>query len=245
MSEDRISDNPVSRVEALCFDVFGTVVDWRGSIVRECRALGAAKKIDADWAAFADAWRAGYQPAMAPVRESRRDYVRLDALHREILDRLLPRFGLEGLSETEKDRLNRVWHRLEGWPDTQDGMARLRSRYLLAALSNGHVALIVNMARCAKIVWDAPLGAEMARQYKPRPEVYDTTVAMLGLEPGQTMMVAAHNGDLHAARARGMRTAFVARPTEYGPDQTEDLEPDSDWDVVAGDFHELAAKLGA
>ena len=245
MSEDRISDNPVSRVEALCFDVFGTVVDWRGSIVRECRALGAAKKIDADWAAFADAWRAGYQPAMAPVREGRRDYVRLDALHREILDRLLPRFGLEGLSETEKDRLNRVWHRLEGWPDTQDGMARLRSRYLLAALSNGHVALIVNMARCAKIVWDAPLGAEMARQYKPRPEVYDTTVAMLGLEPGQTMMVAAHNGDLHAARARGMRTAFVARPTEYGPDQTEDLEPDSDWDVVAGDFHELAAKLGA
>ena len=245
MSEDRISDNPVSRVEALCFDVFGTVVDWRGSIVRECRALGAAKKIDADWAAFADAWRAGYQPAMGPVREGRRDYVRLDALHREILDRLLPRFGLEGLSETEKDRLNRVWHRLEGWPDTQDGMARLRSRYLLAALSNGHVALIVNMARCAKIVWDAPLGAEMARQYKPRPEVYDTTVAMLGLEPGQTMMVAAHNGDLHAARARGMRTAFVARPTEYGPDQTEDLEPDSDWDVVAGDFHELAAKLGA
>ena len=245
MSEDRISDNPVSRVEALCFDVFGTVVDWRGSIVRECRALGATKKIDADWAAFADAWRAGYQPAMGPVREGRRDYVRLDALHREILDRLLPRFGLEGLSETEKDRLNRVWHRLEGWPDTQDGMARLRSRYLLAALSNGHVALIVNMARRAKIVWDAPLGAEMARQYKPRPEVYDTTVAMLGLEPGQTMMVAAHNGDLHAARARGMRTAFVARPTEYGPDQTEDLEPDSDWDVVAGDFHELAAKLGA
>ena len=245
MSEDRISDNPVSRVKALCFDVFGTVVDWRGSIVRECRALGAAKKIDADWAAFADAWRAGYQPAMGPVREGRRDYVRLDALHREILDRLLPRFGLEGLSETEKDRLNRVWHRLEGWPDTQDGMARLRSRYLLAALSNGHVALIVNMARCAKIVWDAPLGAEMARQYKPRPEVYDTTVAMLGLEPGQTMMVAAHNGDLHAARARGMRTAFVARPAEYGPDQTEDLEPDSDWDVVAGDFHELAAKLGA
>lgn len=241
---DNISDNPVSGVRALCFDVFGTVVDWRGSIVRECRALGVAKKIDADWEAFADAWRAGYQPAMTPVREGRRDYVRLDVLHREILDRLAPRFGLEGLSETEKDRLNRVWHRLEGWIDTQDGMARLRRRYLLAALSNGHVALIVNMARRAKVVWDAPLGAEMARQYKPRPEVYDISIAMLGLKPEQTMMVAAHNGDLHAARARGMRTAFVARPTEYGPDQTEDLAPDSDWDIVAVDFHELAARLG-
>ena len=237
-------DRPDPRIRALCFDVFGTVVDWRGSIIRECERLGAARRIDADWAAFADAWRAGYQPAMEPVRRGERDYVRLDALHREILDALLPRFGLQGLREAEIDRLNRVWHRLEGWTDTQDGMARLRRRYLLAALSNGHVALIVNMARRARIVWDAPLGAEMARQYKPRPEVYDTTIAMLGLEPDETMMVAAHNDDLRAARDRGMRTAFVARPTEYGPGQTTDLAPDSDWDLVADDFHELAAKLG-
>ncbi len=234
----------IDRVEALCFDVFGTVVDWRGSVIREARALGAAKGIDADWAAFADAWRGGYQPAMAPVRDGARDYVKLDVLHREILDRLLPRFGLDGLKEDEIDRLNRVWHRLDGWPDSSGGMTRLRERFVLAALSNGHLALIVNMARHGGLPWDAPLGAEMARQYKPRPEVYDTTIAMLGLEPEETMMVAAHNDDLRAARGRGMRTAFVARPTEYGPRQTEDLAPDDDWDVVAGDLDDLAAKLG-
>ncbi len=234
----------IDRIKALCFDVFGTVVDWRGSVIREGEALGAAKGIDADWAAFADAWRAGYQPAMAPVREGRRGYVRLDVLHREILDGLRPRFGLDGLDEDEVDRLNRVWHRLDGWPDSAPGMARLRRRFVLAALSNGHVALVVNMARHAGLVWDAPLGAEPAQQYKPRPEVYDTAVDMLGLEAPQTMMVAAHNGDLHAARERGMLTAFVLRPTEYGPDQTEDLAPDGDWDVVARDFLDLADKLG-
>lgn len=234
----------IDRVKALCFDVFGTVVDWRGSVIREAAALGAEKGIEADWAAFADAWRAGYQPAMAPVREGAREYVRLDTLHREILDGLRPRFGLDALGEAETDRLNRVWHRLDGWPDSAAGMARLRERFVLAALSNGHVALIVNMARHAGLVWDAPLGAEMARQYKPRPEVYDTTVAMLGLEPGEAMMVAAHNDDLRAARARGMATAFVARPTEHGPGQTVDLAPGDDWDVAAQDFHGLADKLG-
>ena len=234
----------IDRVKALCFDVFGTVVDWRGSVIREAGALGAAKGIDADWSAFADAWRAGYQPAMAPVREDRRGYVRLDVLHREILDGLRPRFGLDGLDEDEVVSLNRVWHRLDGWPDSAPGMARLRRRFILAALSNGHVALVVNMARHAGLVWDAPLGAEPARQYKPRPEVYDTAIDMLGLEAPQTMMVAAHNDDLHAARERGMQTAFVLRPTEYGPDQTGDLAPDGDWDVVARDFLDLADKLG-
>ncbi len=238
------ADGALAQVKALCFDVFGTVVDWRGSVIRDGTALGKRKGIDADWAAFADAWRAGYQPAMTPVRDGVRDYVLLDVLHREILDTLLPRFGLDGLDEEEIAHLNRVWHRLDGWPDTPEGMARLRRGFLLAALSNGHVALIVNMARHAGIVWDAPLGAEPARQYKPQPEVYDTTIAMLGLTPGETMMVAAHNDDLHAARARGMRTAFVLRPTEYGPAQATDLAPDSDWDVVASDFHELADRLG-
>lgn len=234
----------VERVKALCFDVFGTVVDWRGSVVREAAALGAAKGIRADWAAFADAWRAGYQPAMAPVRDGARPWTRLDALHREILDGLLPRFGLEGLEEAEIARLNRVWHRLDAWPDAPGGMARLRRRFTLAALSNGHVALIVDMARHAGLVWDAPLGAEAARQYKPRPEVYDTTVDMLGLEPAEAMMVAAHNDDLRAARARGMATAFVLRATEHGPAQTTDLAAEEDWDVVAGDFADLAARLG-
>ncbi len=233
----------VGRVRALCFDVFGTVVDWRGSVIRECDALAAAKGLEVDSAGLADAWRAGYQPAMTPVREGTRPYARLDVLHREILDPLLPRFGLGGLSDEEAGDLNRVWHRLDGWPDAREGMDRLRTRFLLAALSNGHVALIVNMARHAGLPWDAPLGAEMARQYKPRAEVYDTTIAMLGLEPAETMMVAAHNDDLRAARGRGMRTAFVVRPTEYGPGQTTDLGPDDQWDVVADDFIDLAEQL--
>ena len=237
------NDSPAA-VKALCFDVFGTVVDWRGSVIRECEALSATKGLQADCEGFADAWRAGYQPAMAPVRENVREYVHLDVLHREILDGLLPRFGLSGLNEEERRHLNRVWHRLDGWPDAAEGMRRLRKRFLLAALSNGHVALIVNMARHAGLPWDAPLGAEMARQYKPCAEVYDTTIRMLGLLPQETMMVAAHNDDLRAARGRGMRTAFVARPTEYGPRQTVDLEPDEAWDVAASDFLDLAAQLG-
>ena len=241
-----MGDSPESTgaVRALCFDVFGTVVDWRGSVIRECEALGADKGLEIDGAGLADAWRAGYQPAMTPVRDGARAYVPLDILHREILDALLPRFGLAGLDEAERAHLNRVWHRLDGWPDAPEGMRRLRRRFLLAALSNGHVALIVNMARHAGLPWDAPLGAEVARQYKPRAEVYDTTVRMLGLAPREAMMVAAHNDDLRAARARGMRTAFVSRPTEYGPGQASDLGPDDDWDVVAGDFLDLAARLG-
>ncbi|MCY3855684.1 MAG: haloacid dehalogenase type II [Rhodospirillales bacterium] len=237
------NDSPAA-VKALCFDVFGTVVDWRGSVIRECQALSATKGLQVDCEGFADAWRAGYQPAMLPVRENVREYVHLDVLHREILDGLLPRFGLSGLNEEERRHLNRVWHRLDGWPDAAEGMRRLRERFLLAALSNGHVALIVNMARHAGLPWDAPLGAEMARQYKPRAEVYDNTIRMLGLLPQETMMVAAHNDDLRAARGRGMRTAFVARPTEYGPRQTADLEPDEAWDVAASDFFDLAAQLG-
>ena len=238
------SPESVAAVKALCFDVFGTVVDWRGSVIRECERLCTTKGLEIDCAGFADAWRAGYQPAMTPVREGGRAYVHLDILHREILDELLRRFGLSSLDEDERDHLNRVWHRLDGWPDAREGMHRLRQRFLLAALSNGHVALIVNMARHAGLPWDAPLGAEMARQYKPRAEVYDTTIRMLGLVPRETMMVAAHNDDLRAARARGMRTAFVSRPTEYGPEQVSDLGPDGDWDIVAGDFLDLAAQLG-
>ncbi len=234
---------PLSTVRALCFDVFGTVVNWRGSVIRECEMLAEAKGIEVDGAGLADAWRAGYQPAMTPVRENARPYVQLDVLHREILDPLLPRFGLAGLNEAECRHLNRVWHRLDGWPDSAAGLRRLRRRFVLAALSNGHIALLVNLARHAGLMWDAPLGAEPARQYKPRPEVYDTTIMMLGLEPHETMMVAAHNDDLHAARARGMRTGFVSRPTEYGSRQTTDLEPDDAWDIVADDLLGLADQL--
>lgn len=235
----------VPEVRALCFDVFGTVVDWRSTIIREGRALAAAKALEVDWAAFADAWRAGYQPAMERVRSGEVGWTILDHLHRGVLDRLLAEFAIEGLGEAEIDHLNRVWHRLDPWPDAVAGLTRLRSRYVLAALSNGNVALLVNMAKRAGLPWDAVLGAEVARSYKPQAEAYLTTVAMLGVEPAQAMMVAAHNADLAAAAACGLRTAFVRRASEHGPGQTIDLEPEGDWDVVADDFIDLADTLGA
>jgi len=182
---------------------------------------------------------------MAAVREGRRPWVNLDALHRENLDRLLARFGLEGLSGDERDRLNRIWHRLDPWPDSVEGLNRLKRRYVLATLSNGNVALLVNMAKRAGLLWDAILGAEVARAYKPLPRAYLTTVELLGLRPDQVMLVAAHNGDLRAAAACGLKTAFVPRPREYGPAQTQDVAADGPWDVVAGDFLDLAGKLGA
>ena len=234
----------IEGVEALCFDVFGTVVDWRSSVIREGRALGAGKGIDIDWVAFTDAWRAGYQPAMEEVRSGGKGWVILDELHRDILDRLIDEFGIEGLGEEEKVHLNKVWHRLEPWPDSVAGLTRLRTHYTLATLSNGNVALLVNMAKRAGLPWDAVLGAEVARAYKPTLDSYKTTVAMLGLAPEQAMMVAAHNGDLEYAAKTGMRTAFVSRPTEYGPNQTIDFEAQGDWDVVAEDFADLATKLG-
>jgi 2-haloacid dehalogenase len=235
----------VPEVKALCFDVFGTVVDWRASVIREGEALAVAKGLAVDWPAFADAWRAGYQPAMERVRSGEIAWTILDDLHRGVLDRLLAEFAIDGLTEAEIDHLNRVWHRLDPWPDAVAGMTRLRRRYVLAALSNGNVALLVNMARRAGLPWDAVLGAEVARRYKPQPEAYLTTVAMLGVEPAQAMMVAAHNTDLAAGAACGMRTAFVRRASEHGPGQTVDLGPEGDWDVVAEDFLDLADKLGA
>ncbi|MDP7233988.1 MAG: haloacid dehalogenase type II [Alphaproteobacteria bacterium] len=234
----------IEGVEALCFDVFGTVVDWRSSVIREGRALGVEKGIDIDWVAFADAWRAGYQPAMEEVRSGGQGWVILDELHRNILDRLIDKFGIEDLGEDEKVHLNKVWHRLDPWPDSVAGLTRLRTHYTLATLSNGNVALLVNMAKRAGLPWDAVLGAEVARAYKPVPDSYKTTVAMLGLAPEQAMMVAAHNDDLEFAAKTGMRTAFVSRPTEYGSNQMIDFEAEGDWDVVAVNFIDLATKLG-
>jgi 2-haloacid dehalogenase len=233
-------------VRALTFDVFGTVVDWRTSIAREGEALGRARGIThVDWMAFADAWRGLYQPALARVRKGERPWTKLDDLHRESLERLLAEFKISGLRDDEIDHLNRAWHRLSPWPDAVDGLTRLRRRFVLATLSNGNVALIVNMARHAGLPWDAVLGAEVARHYKPEREAYLTTAALLGVRPEECMMVAAHNGDLVAASACGFRTAFVARPTEYGPGQQTDLRAEHAFDVVAADFVDLAAKLGA
>jgi 2-haloacid dehalogenase len=233
-------------VRALVFDVFGTVVDWRSGVTREAglflRRHGASQ---ADAAAFADAWRRLYAPAMEEVRSGRRPFTRLDVLHRENLDAVLPEFGINShrVPATELDALNLAWHRLDPWPDSVEGLMRLKARYIIAPLSNGNIILMLNMAKRAGLPWDAILGAEVAQAYKPMPEAYLRTVDVLGMRPEEVCLVAAHNGDLAAARACGLRTAFVPRPTEHGPGQTTDLQADQDWDVVATDLGDLAGKL--
>jgi 2-haloacid dehalogenase len=234
----------LDEVAALTFDVFGTVVDWRGSVARELQSWFGRRGIERDWEAVADRWRALYQPAMEEVRRGRRPWTRLDDLHRDNLRVVLGEFGIAGLNETEIEHLNRAWHRLDPWPDAVEGLSRLKRRFILATLSNGNVALLVNMARRAGLPWDAILGAEVARAYKPVPEAYLHTADLLGLKPDRCMMVAAHNNDLQAARALGFRTAFVARPTEHGPKQTSDLRAEHAFDVVAADFLDLADRLG-
>ena len=234
----------LSDVKALTFDVFGTVVNWRDSIAREAKSILGPRRHDEDWHAFADQWRARYQPAMDKVRKGERPWAKLDELHRENLVELLPAFGVSGLGEAEIDHLNRAWHRLDPWPDTIEGLTRLKRKFILATLSNGNVALMVNMAKYAGLPWDAILGAEVAQAYKPQPQAYDRTAALLALEPQQCMMVAAHNSDLLAARGRGFRTAFVSRPLEHGPSKTRDLKAEHDFDVIADDFIDLAKKLG-
>ena len=235
----------VSGVEALLFDVFGTCVDWRSGIIHAVGTVARHKGVAVDAAAFADAWRGKYQPSMEKVRSGQRPWTILDALHRESLDSLLPQFGLESLSEAERDDLNRAWHRLDPWPDTVGGLTRLKSRYIISPLSNGNVALLANMAKRGGLPWDLILSAETSRAYKPLPASYLNAVAMLGRKPEQVMMVAAHNGDLAAAQSHGLRTAFVARPQEHGPKQKTDLAATGKWDVVAGDFIELADRMGA
>ncbi len=237
------ADTPLG-VQALCFDVFGTVVDWRSSVAREAEALLGPLGQRLDWAGFATAWRARYQPAMEAVRSGQRGFVTLDRLHRENLVSVLESFGVADPAETLIDALNLAWHRLDPWPDVAAGLARLRRGYLLAPLSNGNLRLMVDLARHAGLPWDAILGAEIAQAYKPMPAAYRRAAELLDLKPAACLMVAAHNSDLAAARAVGMRTAFVPRPTEHGPGQTSDLAPDAAWDFVAEDFAGLAAQLG-
>ena len=234
---------PLEAVKALTFDVFGTVVDWRSSIIEEGRALGRSKNIEADWVAFADAWRGRYQPSMSRVRDGEMPWTNLDNLHRASLDALLQEFGIAGLDEHEIDDLNRAWHRLNPWPDSVAGLSRLKKKYILATLSNGNVALLVNMAKKAGLPWDAILGAEVTKHYKPQPECYLLSAQLLDLAPHECMLVAAHNGDLLAAGALGFRTAFVGRPTEYGPDQQADLQAEHPFDIVSESFTDLADKL--
>ena len=233
-------------IRACLFDVFGTVVDWRTSVSRDLAAFARQKRIDGiDWTQFTVEWRKLYQPSMEEVRSGRRAFTILDVLHRESLDKLISRYGIKGLSEADIQHLNRVWHRLDPWPDAVAGLTRLKSRFIIAPCSNGNIALMVNLAKRAGLPWDCILGAETARAYKPMPQAYLASCRQLSLAPALVMMVAAHNNDLKAAKAQGLATAFVARPTEHGPGQTTDLAPDSNYvDLAATDFVDLAAKLG-
>ena len=228
-----------SAVKVLAFDIFGTVVDWHGSIVREMRALHPA--VDAD--AFALAWRAGYQPAMARVRRGEQGWTLIDALHRQILDEILPRFGLAHLSEAERTHLNRVWHRLDPWSDSVEGLARLKNRFTIATLSNGNIGLLTHMAKRAGLPWDCVLSAEVFKAYKPDPAVYLGAAQVFGLQPAQVMLVAAHHDDLAGARACGLRTAYVERPLEFGAAQPKDVSPQPGNDLHAGNLLALAHLL--
>lgn len=239
------SEGKAAGIKALLFDVFGTVVDWRTSVAREGAAFGSAHGIAGiDWTAFADAWRGLYQPSLEEVRRGQRPWQVLDALHRASLDRLLAERGIKGIPEAALEHFNRAWHRLEPWPDAPAGLARLKRRYIIATCSNGNVALMVALAKWGGLPWDMILGAELARHYKPCPEAYLRSAAFLGLAAQECMMVAAHNGDLKAARASGLKCAFVPRPKEYGPAGKPDLKPAENWEFVAADFGALAAELG-
>ncbi len=232
------------QVNALVFDVFGTVVDWRQSAIRELTAFGNARGLSHDWARFADEWRGLYQPAMEEVRSGRRVWTILDDLHRESLKRLLERYGITGLAPHEIEHLNRIWHRLDPWPDTVEGLTRLKRRYIIGTLSNGNTGLLLRMAKRALLPWDVILGAETARAYKPMPECYQRNAALLSLEPHEMMLVAAHNDDLAAAASVGYRTAFVVRPQEHAPGTTKDKVAERDWDVVTDSFVGVAEAMG-
>ena len=232
-------------IRACLFDVFGTLVDWRTGVTREVSFFFKAKNITSvDAMEFAVAWRKLYQPSMEEVRSGRRAWTILDELHRESLVTLLSRYGIKDVSEKETDDINRAWHRLDPWPDVVEGLTRLKRKLIIAPCSNGNIALMVNMAKRAGLPWDCILGAETARAYKPMPQAYLASCKHLGLPPAQVMMVAAHNGDLKAAKAQGLATAFVPR-REHGAGQTTDLAADPACaDLSVASLPELAAKLG-
>jgi 2-haloacid dehalogenase len=232
-------------IKACLFDVFGTLVDWRASVSREISFFFKAKNITGvDAVEFAVEWRKLYQPSMEAVRSGRRAWTILDELHRESLVKLASRYGIEDFSEEEIDEMNRAWHRLDPWPDVVEGLTRLKKKRIIAPCSNGNIALMVNLAKRAGLPWDCILGAETARAYKPMPQAYRASCKHLGLPPAQVMMVAAHNGDLKAAKAQGLATAFVPR-REHGPGQSTDLVADPTCvDLPVSSLVELAAKLG-
>jgi 2-haloacid dehalogenase len=231
-------------VRALFFDVFGSMVDWRKSVAREAEKILELLGYKLDWLAFADAWRGEYQPGMEEVRSGRQPFAKLDVLHRRNLERLLPRFGLQNLSDEVLDDLTLVWHRLDAWPDVPAALARLKRKFWLAPVSNGNISLMVDLARRNHFPWDAILGAEVAHDFKPKPAVYLAACAAFDLQPGECMMVAAHSNDLAAAAKLGLRTAHTARPDEYGPN-TGEPAPTVPVDFAAKELADLADQLGA
>lgn len=232
-------------IQAILFDVFGTVVDWRSSLIRRLTALGQEIEVSSDWAALVDDWRAEYQPAMDSVRSGRRGWANLEQLHRESLDKLLEARGLGAIREADRQRMVRGWHFLDPWPDAVPGLTRLKRKFIIGTLSNGGVRLLAEMARFARLPWDVIFSSDLFRHYKPDARVYLGAAELLDTNPSNVLLAAAHNYDLAAARGCGMKTAFIPRPGEYGPRQVRDLNPDSNWEFVAQDFVGLALQLGA
>jgi 2-haloacid dehalogenase len=231
--------------KVLAFDVFGTVVDWRGSIIAELEMFGEKYGLAEDWAKFADDWRAGYPQAMDRVRTGELPWLKIDALHRLILDELLDRAGIDSVPQTAVDQLNLVWHRLDPWPDSVQGLTRLKQRFIITTLSNGNVSLLTEMAKHAGLPWDCVISAELFRHYKPDREAYLGCAELLDVAPGQTMLVATHPSDLRSARDAGLMTAYVVRPLEHGEGRRLPKVEPGEFDYTADDFVDLASQLGA
>lgn len=232
-------------IKVLAFDVFGTVVDWRSSVIDEGEQLGKAKRLTIDWAAFADAWRAVYRPSLDRVQRGELPWTKLDVLHRMSLEEILTRFKIENLSDPEKDHFNRVWHRLKPWSDSVAGLQRLKARFVITTLSNGNISLLTNMAKHAGLPWDCILSAENVRHYKPDPETYRLVPDLFDLKPEEVMLVAAHEPDLQSAQKHGLRTGYVHRPFEHGPGKSAPIPPPGKYDFVTKDFLELADQMSA
>lgn len=231
--------------KALLFDVFGTVVDWRSSLIANFTKWGKARGVEGDWAALVDGWRGAYMPSMDDVRKHpERGFVILDTLQRQSIEPLCEKLGIKGLTPEDYDYLTRGWHSLDPWPDSVAGLTRMKKKFIIGPLSNGNVSLLTNMAKHAGLPWDLVLSAEIFGHYKPDREAYLGAASILGLAPSEVMLVAAHNNDLAAAQSHGLGTAFVPRVTEYGPHQVRDFKPDGNWDFVARDFNDLASQLG-
>jgi 2-haloacid dehalogenase len=239
-----MSHPPTASIKVLAFDVFGTVVDWRSSVIAEGEQLGKTRGLSVDWTAFADAWRAVYRPSLDRVQKGELPWTKLDVLHRTSLEEILKKFSIGGLREDEKDHFNRIWHRLKPWPDSVAGLKRLKSRFVITTLSNGNISLLTNMAKHAGLPWDCILSAENVHHYKPDPEIYRLVPDLFDLKPDQAMLVAAHENDLQSAQKYGLRTAYVHRPLEHGPGKAAVIPSSGKYDFVAKDFLDLADQMG-